>query len=46
VVDEPIPFCRPYDNFHEESSCAFARRILEGTNQQVNNARQDAPKES
>lgn len=44
MVDEPIPFCRSCESFHEESACAFARKILEeGANQQVNNARQDAP---
>lgn len=47
MVDEPIPFCRPCESFHEESTCAFARRILEeGANQQVNNAGHDASKES
>jgi len=47
MVDEPISFCRPCESFHEESTSAFARRILEeGANQQVNNAGQDAPKES
>lgn len=29
VVDEPIPFCRPCESFHEESTCAFVKRILE-----------------
>ena len=29
MVQEVIPYCRPYESLHEESSCYVARRILE-----------------
>lgn len=37
IVEQPMPFCRPCESFHEESSCAFAKRIIdEGTSEQIN----------
>jgi len=46
MAEEPIPFYRPCDKFHEESTSSFARIILKvGTNQQVNNVGKYAPKE-
>lgn len=46
MVEEPIPFCRPRDKFHEESKSSFAKIILKvRTNQQVNNVGKYAPKE-
>lgn len=47
IVDESIPFCRPCDSLHKESTCAFARRILEESKyQQTNNASQGESSES
>lgn len=42
VVDQPIPFSRPCESFHEESSCVVARKILdEATKEPINNVSQE-----
>ena len=37
MIDDLIPFCRPCKSFHEERTCAFARRILEESRNQQDN---------
>ena len=40
LVDDSIPYCRPCDEMHDEATCPYVRRILEGgmvgTNEQIN----------
>ena len=47
MINEYVPFCRPCESFHEYSTYAFAKKILEESrNQQNNNTSQDESNES